>query len=143
MARWAARAGIAVAALAALLGGAALFFSLVINPAVMEELRNNPMGEEAREAMLLTFGDRTLPVNYLKEGEVVYIGVDGRWWRAFSGEGAPVSLLIQGQTYRGHAIAADDAALRDDVFARLRPTEPTWLPEWLRGTLVVITLDPV
>ncbi|MFL2535154.1 MAG: hypothetical protein ACJ0RQ_02855 [Candidatus Azotimanducaceae bacterium] len=43
-------------------------FSLIVNPIVSKELRNNPDGKEAREAMLLTFAGRTLPVNYLKEG---------------------------------------------------------------------------
>ena len=79
---------------------AGVVFSLIVNPIVSSELRNNPNGEEAREAMLLTFEDRTLPVNYLKEGNKVYIGVDGRWWRAFAGKGIPVSMLIIGETYK-------------------------------------------
>ena len=40
-----------------------VIFSLVVNPIVSAELRNNPNGKEAREAMLLTFEGRTLPVN--------------------------------------------------------------------------------
>jgi hypothetical protein len=28
------------------------------------------------------------------------------------------------------------------VFARLRPKVPSWLPLWLNGKLVVITLQP-
>ena len=35
----------------------------------------------------------------------------------------------------------DDRANIDDVFARLRPKAPDWLPDWLNGMLVVITLD--
>lgn len=135
------RTAIGVGALAILLGAAALFFNLVVNPAVMEEIRTNPSGKEAQEAMLLTFGNRTLPVNYLKEGNTVFMGVDGRWWRAFAGDGAPVSMLIQGETYSGHAVVVlDDPAYVEDVFSRLRPTAPEWLPAWLNGKLVVITI---
>jgi hypothetical protein len=107
----------------------------------MEELRTNPTGEEAQEAMLLTFEGKTLPVNYLKEGNTVFMGVDGRWWRAFTGDGLPVSLLIQGETYTGHGVVVlDKPAYVEDVFSRLRPTAPEWLPTWLNGKLVVITI---
>lgn len=132
---------IVVGVLAIFLGAAALFFSLVVNPAVMEEIRSNPSGEEAQEAMLLTFEGKTLPVNYLKEGNTVFIGVDGRWWRAFTGDAAPVSVLIQGETYKGHGVAVlDDPAYVKGVFSRLRPTAPEWLPAWFQGKLVVITI---
>ncbi len=134
-------AGIVIGALAILLGAAALFFSLVVNPVMMDEIRTNPTGEEAQEAMLLTFEGRTLPVNYLKEGSTVFMAVDGRWWRAFTGDAAPVSLLIQGETYNGHGVVVlNDPAYVKDVFSRLRPTTPEWLPAWLNGKLVVITI---
>ena len=119
-----------------------VIFSLVINPIVSAELRNNPNGKEAREAMLLTFEGRTLPVNYLKEGNTVFIGVDGRWWRAFAGKGIPVSMLIIGETYKGFGeLAPDDPIYIKNVFSRLRPTTPDWLPSWLHAQLVVINLD--
>lgn len=133
--------GVAVGALVILLGAFAVFFSLVVNPAMMEEIRTNPTGEEAQEAMLLTFQGRTLPVNYLKEGNTVFMGVDGRWWRAFEGDGAPVSMLIQGKTFQGHGVVVlDDPDYVEEVFSRLRPTAPDWLPAWLNGKLVVITI---
>ena len=133
---------IIIGTLAALSGGAALFFNLVINPAVVEEIRTNPTGDEAEEAMLLTFQGKTLPVNYLKENNTVYMAVDGRWWRAFTGDGMPVSMLIQGETYKGHGIVVlDDPAYVEDVFSRLRPTAPEWLPAWLNGKLVVIEIN--
>ena len=78
-----------------------VIFSLVVNTIVSAELRNNPNGKEAREAMLLTFEGRTLPVNYLKEGNTVFLGVDGRWWRAFAGRSVPVSMIMGGQVYAG------------------------------------------
>lgn len=132
---------IAIGTIAILLGGAALFFSQVVNPAMMEEIRTNPTGEEAQEAMLLTFEGKTLPVNYLKEGDTVFMGVDGRWWRSFTGDGAPVSMYIQGQTYNGHGVVVlDNPAYVADIFSRLRPTAPEWLPSWLNGKLVVITI---
>ena len=121
---------------------AGVVFSLIVNPIVSSELRNNPNGKEAREAMLLTFEGRTLPVNYLKEGNKVYIGVDGRWWRAFADKGIPVSMLIIGETYKGFGeLAPDDPVYIKNVFSKLRPTTPDWLPSWLHAQLVVITLD--
>lgn len=133
--------GILIGALVVLLGAAALFFSLIVNPVMMEEIRTNPTGDEAQEAMLLTFEGKTLPVNYLKEGDTVFMGVDGRWWRAFVGDAVPVSMLIQGETYTGLAVVVlDDPTYVEDVFSRLRPTAPDWLPAWLTGKLVVITI---
>lgn len=130
---------IAVGAILLLLAG--IFFSLVVNPAVMEELRTNPGGEEAQRAMLITYKNRTLPVNYLKEGSAVYMAIDGRWWREFREE-MPVTMLIKGETYRGTGIVVlDDPGYVKDVFSRLRPTAPEWLPAWLNGRLVVITLE--
>lgn len=113
------------------------------NAGVIEDLRENPQGERAQRAMLLTLADGTIyPVNYLREGDVVFMGVDGRWWRGFRGEGAPVTLLIQGETLTGRAqVVLDDPAYTADVFSRLRPTAPAWLPDWLNGKLVVIRLD--
>jgi hypothetical protein len=34
--------------------------------------------------LLLTMPDgRQIPVNYLREGNLVFAGADGRWWRAW------------------------------------------------------------
>ncbi len=113
------------------------------NPRVVDELRNNPQGERAARVTLLTFADgKAIPVNYLREGDKVFIGADGPWWRAFRDGGAPVSVLIRGETLHGHAVTVlDDPAYTKDVFKRLRPTVPKWLPDWLNGKLVVVTLS--
>ena len=114
------------------------------NAAVAEEIRANPDGERARRAMLVWLEDgRLYPVNYLHEGDLVFMGIDGWWWREFQGEGAPVKLLIRGVEYQGHArVILDDPAYVEAVFSRLRPTVPAWLPAWLNGKLVVIQLRP-
>ena len=45
------------------------------------------------------------------------------------GNGIPVSMLIRGETYHGRGkLAPDDPAFIEDVFSRLRPTTPDWLP---------------
>ena len=113
------------------------------NAAVAEDIRNQPDGDRARRAMLLWLDDGTMyPVNYLKEDPYVYMGIDGLWWREFTDEGAPVRMLIRGREYMGHAkVVLDDPVFTEDVFSRLRPTVPEWLPDWLNGKLVVITLD--
>ena len=113
-------------------------YSLWTNPRVADELRNDPDGERARKVMLISLpSGREIPVNYLRDGETVYAGADGRWWKELRGEGGRGSVLIRGERLHGHMRAVeDDAELRSSVFARLRPTAPDMF-----GTLVVIELD--
>ena len=123
---------------AGLLGaGVVPYMDRVVNPGVERELRERPDGERARKVMLLTLpSGRTIPVNYLREGDTVYAGCDGRWWRELRGEGARVELLVRGEARVGQARAVeDDPARRAAVFDRLRPTAPK-----LFGTLIQIEL---
>ena len=115
-----------------------------VNASVVEEIRTRPSGERAARSMVITLADgRIYPVNYLREGDLVFIGIDGRWWRAFQGSGQQVEMLIQGQRLAGVGkVVLQDQAYVDHVFARLRPKAPSWLPAWLNGKLVVITLQP-
>ena len=111
------------------------------NARVAQEIRENPGGERARRTMLITLADgRMYPVNYLREDDLVYMAIDGRWWREFVGEGQPVEMLIQGVQLSGHATTVlNDPQYTADVFSRLRPRAPAWLPAWLNGKLVVIS----
>ena len=133
--------GGAVLVLIVLFVAYAAFMVLVTNPKVTAELRDQPNGERAKKVMLVTFSSgKTIPVNYLEENGKVYIGADGPWWRQFTGEGGPVTLLIRGRTLSGTARAVlDDPDYVEDVFSRLRPTVPRWLPEWLNGKLIEVT----
>ena len=133
---------IVLATLTLLIVGYGVYVTSIGNSGVVAELKQNPMGERAERAMLLTFPDgKTIPVNYLREGNRVYAGADGAWWRAFDGEGAAVTLLIQGEALKGHAIVElRDQEFIDDVFSRLRPTVPEWLPDWANGKLVIVDL---
>jgi hypothetical protein len=110
----------------------------VLNRNAIRDLRTDPGGERARKVMLLTLpSGKEIPVNYLREGDRVYAGADFPWWRELRGDGGRVRLLIRGEVLDGHARAIeDDEALRSQVFARLRPTAPSWT-----GTLVEISLD--
>jgi len=121
-----------------LLVGGAFVYSWWTNPRVIRELREDPQGERAREVMLLTLpSGKALPVNYLRDGDTVYAAADFPWWRELRGEGGRASVLIRGETLHGQIRAVEnDPELRSSVFARLRPTAPSWL-----GTLVVIELD--
>lgn len=120
-----------------------LLFGLFANPRVIEELQTDPQGERAGIVMLLTLPDgRILPVNYRREGDQVFAGADGRWWRALREGDVPVTVTIRGETLPGRArVVFDDPEYKRDVFARLRPNVPKWLPSWLDAQLVVIDLE--
>ena len=132
-----------VGLLLVLLLGARVYYALSVNPKVTQELRDSPGGERADLVMLLTFPDgRELPVNYLREGNQVFAGADGRWWRAFRDGDIPVKVYIKGEEFTGRArTVMDDPEYTLDVFERLRPNVPKWLPDWLNAYLVVIDLD--
>ena len=93
--------------------------------------------------MMVSLPDgRSLPVNYLREDGLVFIGVDGFWWRQFTGEGQPVEMFIRGERVHGHAkTVLDRPDYVSDIFKRLRPKVPAWLPRWLNGKLIVIEVS--
>lgn len=115
----------------------------IVNPRVHQELTDNPQGERAGIVMLLTLPDgKRIPVNYLREVDKVYVGADGPWWRALQSGDVSIQLEIRGEQLTGKArVILDNPVYVDDVFSRLRPTVPTWLPDWANGKLVEITLD--
>lgn len=120
-----------------------IYFTQVVNPRVLTELRRNPSGERAKQVMVLTFLDgKVLPVNYLRETGLIYVSADFAWWKKFVGDGAAVEMLVQGHLLSGQAqVILDDPEYTKSIFSRLRPSTPEWLPNWLNGKLVVITLD--
>lgn len=128
-----------VAALLALALPAVFFFNeRFVNPGVIRELKTEPDRERAQKVMLLTLPSaRQIPVNYLREGDRVYAGADGRWWQELVGGGFRVELLLRGEKLEGVARAVrDDPDYTRAVFARLRPSA---LPGF--GTLIEIRLD--
>ncbi len=135
--------GIVVATLVLGLLALRVLYGLIANPRVIEEITANPNGERAGIVMALTLPDgRTLPVNYRREDNHVYAGADGRWWRTLRDGNASVTVLIRGETLTGQArVVSDDPEFKADVFSRLRPTVPSWLPAWLDAHLVVIELE--
>jgi hypothetical protein len=64
-----------------------------------------------------------LPVGYRRRGQDILIGVampDGKkWWRNFTGEGGPLTMLLGGVERSGHAVATRDARGRVTVTVRL------------------------
>jgi hypothetical protein len=105
---------------------------------VIRDLHENPEGERALRVMVLTLpSGKVIPVNYLREGPYVYAAADFPWWRQLRGAGGRVTVLIRGETHRGHARALPgDSRLRTRIFEQLRPTAPRWT-----GTLVEIELE--
>ena len=134
---------IAVGVLALMALGMLIYNAGPVNERVSAELHDDPQGARADRVMLLTFPDDTIiPVNYLREGNLVFAGSDGWWWRDFRDGNVPVTVLIRGETLTGRAhTVLDDPDYTRDVFTRLRPAVPKWLPDSLNAYLVVIELD--
>jgi len=67
----------------------------------------------------------TLPVGYRRSGDTVTIRVampdEKTWWRNFLGEGAPMSIELDGHERSGHAVATRDARGRVEVVLKLDP----------------------
>lgn len=129
---------IAAGALAAVLAVGAFAMSCVGNARVVRDLRDNPNGERAQKVMLITLpSGKTIPVNYLRDGDFVYAGADFSWWRELRGDGGRVTVWIRGEELTGLGRAVEsEPELRASVFERLRPTAPDWA-----GTLVEVRLD--
>lgn len=118
-----------------------LYYTQLANPRVARELVADPDGERARKVMLLMLpSGREIPVNYLREGDKVFAGADGRWWRELEGGGGDVQVLVRGVAYPGRARAVrDDPEYTRRVFARLRPNAVEGF-----GTLIEVQLmDPL
>jgi hypothetical protein len=63
----------------------------------------------------------SFPVDYLREGNTVYVGSDSAWWKNLEG-GAEVRMLIQGTEYVGWATPiTDDLDRLREGFKKLRP----------------------
>ncbi len=125
------------------LAGFVAYAHFIGNPRVIAELKSDPLGNRAGIVMLLTFPDgRTLPVNYLRDGNQVFAGADGLWWRALRAGDVPVTVEIRGEVLAGRArVVLDDPEYTRPLFKRLRPKVPKWLPQWLDAYLVAIDLD--
>ena len=129
---------IALGGIGVLVVGFAVYQNGFANPRVIRELQDDPDGERAKKVMLLGLpSGKELPVNYLRDGRMVYCAADFPWWRELKDGGGRGTVLIRGEVLQGRVRAVlDDPTLRDSVFERLRPTAPRFL-----GTLVVIELD--
>lgn len=129
---------IAAAVLVLLVPGVFLYYEYFANPRIARELIDDPDGERAQKVMLVTLpSGRRIPVNYLREGDRVYAGADGTWWKELEGDSFPVTVLVRGETLTGRARAVlDDPEYTEAVFSRLRPNALAGF-----GTLIEVRLD--
>ncbi len=82
-----------------------------------------------RNIALITYTGRrsgrvfTIPVAYRHRGDTIDIAANlpdaKTWWRNFLGEGAPMTLRIDGMQRAGHAVAHRDGTGRVTVTVRL------------------------
>jgi hypothetical protein len=87
-----------------------------------------------RSITLITYTGRrsgrtfTFPVAYRRRGNEIDITPNlpdaKTWWRNFLGEGAPISLTLNGVERHGHAVAHRDDNGRVTVHVRLHSTQP-------------------
>ncbi|MBC8187864.1 MAG: hypothetical protein H8E78_06625 [Proteobacteria bacterium] len=110
----------------------------IANPRVVRELIEEPEGERARRVMLLDLpSGRQIPVNYIRESNIVYAAADGGWWSELTEDEHLVTVLVRGEVHTGLARAIlDDPERTADVFTRLRPNAVEGF-----GTLIVIRLE--
>lgn len=90
-------------------------------------LRSERHGLLSGHMMLITMKKQettnliSFPVDYLREGNTVYVGSDSTWWKHLEG-GAEVRLLIQGTEYVGWAMPIlNDPERVKAGFMKLRP----------------------
>ncbi len=131
--------------LIAVLAGLSLL-AVAYHPLVPIILQSERHGLLSDGVMLLTLKKRdssemkTFPVDYLREGNRVYIGSDSDWWKHLEG-GAAVSLLIQGTEVTGWATPIIDDPERSSAgFRKLRP----WTykrAEWTGAVFVEVTIQ--
>jgi hypothetical protein len=134
------RLGFAVlAVLAVAVTGYWQYVERLANPRIARELRAEPNGERARRVMLLELpSGRSLPVNYLREHDIVYAAADGGWWSELAEGSHSVEVLVRGEVLHGAARAIlDDPERTRDVFFRLRPNALEGF-----GVLIEIALAP-
>lgn len=67
----------------------------------------------------------SIPVAYKRSGDEVIIGVamsdKKTWWRNFSGEGAPISLVLDGVDRAGHGVSRQNEKGQVSVKVTLDP----------------------
>ena len=120
---------------------AAAYHPLV--PVILQSERHGLLSDGV---MLITLkkrdsaGMKTFPVDYLREGNMVYIGSDSGWWKHLEG-GAEVTMLIQGTEYTGWATPIlDDPERSSAGFKKLRP----WTykrAEWTGAVFVEVKIQ--
>ena len=102
------------------------------NPLVTTILQSDQHALLSGRTMLITMKNRetaqmkTFPVNYLRDGHMVYIGSDFGWEKHLEG-GAEVRMLIRGKEYVGGAMPVlDDPERSIAGFKKLRPRTYKW-----------------
>ena len=115
------------------------------HPLVPVILQSERHGLLSDGVMLITLKQRdsaemkTFPVDYLREGNMVYIGSDSDWWKHLEG-GAEVVMLIQGAEVTGRATPiVDDPERSSAGFRKLRPW--TYMrAEWTGAVFVEVEI---
>ncbi len=106
-----------------------LFFK-VWNPMMKWMLRSPLHSRISKRIMIITFMGRksgreySTPVSYFREGNQVICFTHSPWWKNIA-NGAEVKVRIQGEDFKGHAVAIkDDVDLKMDNLAKMMRAVP-------------------
>jgi hypothetical protein len=98
-------------------------FKYLVNPFMKVILRSPAHGLVSNNLLLLTFRGRksgqtyTTPVGYTEEEDKLYLLTASPWWRNLR-DGAPVTVLLRGESRRAYATSEDDAEAVVRLLAR-------------------------
>lgn len=105
----------------------------LLNVPVAALAKSRPFGRVVgRNVAIITYTGRrsgrtiSTPVSYRRKGDEFQIAANmpdaKSWWRNFLGDGAPMSVQINGIDHAGHAVARRETSGRVAVHVRLADT---------------------
>jgi hypothetical protein len=103
----------------------------LLNVPVTAMANSRPFGRiVGRNVAIITYAGRrsgrtiSTPVAYRRSGDELQIAANlpeaKNWWRNFIGDGAPLSVRLNGIDHEGHAVAQRDTSGHVTVHIRLR-----------------------
>ena len=113
----------------------------LLNPLVRGILRSPLHAIMSRRLLLITFTGRktgkqfTTPISYLRDGDVLLIGVGGSWWKNLR-NGGKVQVRVRGRSYTGVTEVVTDKAGIYQAYQAILAHNPT------QARFMAVRMDP-